>query len=171
MPRALSVTARGAVFAPETDEVFILLLTISHADLSAPIRVTPDQKEVLPIASALNPDTRGVISRGQEFIGFPFEITLPNEDEDQSPRAQLRIDNVSREIVRAVRSIRSPADVTVEIVLASEPDTVETALEGFQMRSVTYNALTVEGDLTVEQFDLEPYPSRRMTPSNYPGLF
>ena len=39
MARDVSLTARQAIYAQETDEAFIVLLTIDHAELSDPIRV------------------------------------------------------------------------------------------------------------------------------------
>ena len=42
MSRDLSLTAKQAINAPETGEAFIILLTIDHPSLSAPIRVSSD---------------------------------------------------------------------------------------------------------------------------------
>jgi len=166
MVRPVSNALKQAVNAQETDKAFIILLTLEHEDLSAPIRVTQDSMQDLPISGG-----RGVISRGNEFVALPFEIVLPDENEDQSPRAKLKIDNISREIVAAVRSITSPASAMLEIVLSQDPDVVEMQLLDFQLRNVTYDAFVVEGDLTVEQFDLEPFPAGRITPSRFPGVF
>jgi hypothetical protein len=113
----------------------------------------------------------GVKSQGEEFVALPFEISLPNEDEDTLPRARLTIDNVSREIIKAVRSINSPAQITIQVVLASDPDTVEAEITKFQLTNVTADALTVQGDLTTEQFDQEPYPAGRFTGAGFPGMF
>jgi hypothetical protein len=166
MSRNVSTNLIEAVNASETDEAFIILVTIDHADLSEPIRITTD-----PYEDVDGNDTMGVISRGNNFIALPFELILPNEDEDQSPMAKIKIDNISREIVEAVRTITSPADFSIEIVLASDPDTVEASWTGFQLRNVRYDAFVVEGELTIEQFDKEPFPEGKFTPSAFPGLF
>lgn len=166
MTRDVSAPMRRAVYARETDQAFILTLTIDHESLEQPIRVTPDPVEDLPVAGV-----PGLVSRGDEYVFLPFNVVLPNQDDSESPRSSLQIDNISREIVRAVRTINSPADVSFEIVMSDTPDVVEASFDGFQLRDVTYNKMVVEGELTIEQYELEPYPSGRMNPSNFPGCF
>jgi hypothetical protein len=163
--RNLSDAMKEALFAQQTNEAYMMLVTIDHDSLAVPIRITTDPYE------DIGDDVLGVISRSQEFVALPFELTWPNEDEDQSPVSRVRIDNISREIVAAVRNINSPADFTVEIVTATDPNTVEASLVGFQLRNVRYDAFVVEGDLTIEIFDQEPFPSGRFDPARFPGLF
>ena len=43
---APAATARAALHAPETDEVFLVLLTIDHTDMAAPIRVCNNTVDV-----------------------------------------------------------------------------------------------------------------------------
>jgi hypothetical protein len=164
--RNLSTTAKNAIYAQATDEVFIVLLTINHEDFTDPIRVASDQFELLPLSGV-----RGVVSRGNEFIYLPFQIELPAQDDTGSARARISIDNVSREIVNSVRSADSALSIDIEIVLASDTDTVEMTVADFRLDRVTYDAMTVSGDLSVEYFDLEPFPAKRFTPSDFPGLF
>lgn len=155
--RPLSVLARAAAYAQETTEVFLFLLTLEHESLQEPIRVVND--------------TSDLISGGYTYQAFPFEIVLPAQHEDQIPVGQLKIDNVNRRIVQAVRSISGPIDATIQIVLASQPDTVEWVYEGFKIRSVSYDALFVEGELRLEEILVEPFPKDLFTPALFPGLF
>lgn len=153
----VSETARRALYAPESEEVFLVLLTIDHDGLSQPIRVVNNLEQVN--------------SRGQEFIAFPFSISLPDDKEESPPRARLAIDNVTREIGQAIRQIVGPPRVTIEVVMASAPDTVEASFPNFLLRNVTYDAATVSGELMVEDLTREPVPSRRFTPGRFPGIF
>lgn len=164
--RSISQTAKTAIFSQNTDECFIVLITIDNASFTDPIRVASDSYEVLP-----NAGVRGVVSRGNEFIFLPFSVELPQQDDTGIARASLSIDNVSREIVAAARSVTTPLDITIEVVLASDVDTVEVAIQNFKLDNVTYDALTISGDISVEYFELEPYPARRFTPSDFPGIF
>ncbi len=157
MPRLASQTFKDAIFSQETSEVFILLLTIDHADLADPIRVCSDSVSV--------------ISRGETFINFPFDLSLPIDSSEGPPRAQLTIDNVDRQIVQAIRSITSPATVLMEIVLSTDLETVEMSWPDFEMISAEYDFLKVSGELTIEQFISEPWPQGRFLPSNFPGVF
>jgi len=153
----VSNTFKTEVFKQETSECFILLVTIDHADLSVPIRVSSDGVDT--------------ISRSNTFVSFPFDITLPTDSDEGPPTAKLVIDNVDRQIVQAVRSISSAPSVLMELVLASDLETVEIDWPDFELINVDYDALTVSGVLTQERFTAEPYPSVKFTPGNFPGLF
>lgn len=157
MARSISLTAKQAINAPETSEAFLVLLTIDHADIDPPIRVSSDAVDT--------------ISRGNTFVAFPFELSLPDDTDDRPPRARLSIDNVDRKIVKAIRSINSAPSVLMEIVRGADPDIVEAAFPDFQMREIAYDALVVEGALTVEELEGEPYPARIFSPADFPGLF
>jgi hypothetical protein len=157
MSRTVTQAFKQAVFAEETEEAFLILLTIDHTDLSAPIRVVDNMQDIT--------------SRGDLFVGFPFEIALPSDTDDGPPRARLRIDNVDQSIVQALRSISSAPSVHMELVRASDPDTVEADFPDFELKVGRYDVLTVEGELGQESYLAEPYPAGRFDPARFPGLF
>jgi hypothetical protein len=157
MTRILSTATRNAVFAGSTADAFLVLLTITHADMEAPLRVSSDSVDT--------------VSRGETFTAFPFDLTLPDDDDGRPPRARLVIDNVDRSIVLAVRNLASSPIVTIEIVRAADPDTVEARFDDFRFTGITYDSHVVSGDLTVEDFTAEPYPAASFSPSLFPGLF
>ena len=153
----VSATFTSAIMGQETSEAFIVLIKIDHSSLSSPIRVSSD---------GVNTS-----SNGETFIAFPFELELPISDPDQPPRARITIDNVDRSIVTAIRSISTEATVDIDIVLASDPNTLEISYSGFKLTNVDYDALVVSGDLGFEDFFSEPYPSRVFSPADFPGGF
>ncbi|MBI1215691.1 MAG: DUF1833 domain-containing protein [Alphaproteobacteria bacterium] len=157
MSRNLSTLARRAIYGAETGEVFLILLTISHAELAQPIRVCSDAVDI--------------VSRDDTFAAFPFSLTLPDDDDNPSPQARLSIDNVDRQIVAAVRSISSAPGVLIEIIRAADPDTVEASFADFKLTDVTYDSHRVEGNLTIEDFTAEPFPAASFSPGLFPGLF
>lgn len=157
MSRDISPETQAAIFAPQTEEAFLILLTISHASLPAPLRVCNNAVDIT--------------SRGDIYIAFPFELSLPDDGDDRPPRARLAIDNVDRQIVQAVRSLDSSPAVLIEIVRAAAPDTVEARFEDFRFTNISYDSNLVEGDLTLEDFTSEPYPAAAFTPGLFPGLF
>ena len=157
MSRVLSQAARQAVNAQEAEQVFLLLLTIDHADLVEPIRVVNN--------------TEDVTSRGDLFVGYPFEIALPDEDPDSVARVTLRIDNIDRQIVQPLRAIPAPLSVALEVVLASSPDTVEAGPFNMTLVAAEYDALAIAGELAFEDVLNEPFPGHSYVPSEYPGLF
>jgi hypothetical protein len=156
MARTLSSLALEAAHAQQTGEVWLVLLTMTHASLTAPIRVVNNNEDIT--------------SRGNVFQAFPFDIELPGEDPDSPSRARLRIDNVDRTVVNSIRSIDTPPQVMLEVILASQPGTVEVAFSGLTLREVDYDASSVSGDLVFESIFSEPI-SATMTPSRFPGLF
>lgn len=168
--RTVSLAMLQAMFAPETDDYPILLLTITHDDLQEPIRVSSD-----PTQRVEETDEKvvyGTVSRQEQYVFFPFEMALPDDQEERAPRTRLIIDNVDREIVKAVRTAQGGAPrVQIEIVMASDPDTVEAELPDFDLRDVRYNVLTVEGDITLDSLAAEPFPAGSFDPARFPGLF
>lgn len=157
MSRSITPETQAALFAPETDETFLMLLTIDHPALSQPLRVCNDGVDVT--------------SRGEVFTAFPFSLSLPDDEDGRPPRARLAIDNVDRQIVQAVRSLVSSPTVFIEIIRAAAPDVVEARFEDFRFTNISYDSNLVEGDLTIEDFTTEPYPAASFTPSLFPGLF
>jgi len=155
--RSISNIAKEALYSQETGEAFLILLTIDHISLETPIRVCNNASNI--------------VSRGLEFIAYPFELTLPDDRENASPRAKLTIDNIDRQIVKTLRDITSTADVLIEIIRAAEPDIVEAKFINFKLSNVKYDYFKVEGDLTIENFTAEPYPAGIFSPSMFPALF
>lgn len=157
MPRSLSATAKAAIYAAQTEQVFLLLLEISHASLSPTLRFVDNLQDV--------------VSGGNTYTAFPFQLSLPDDQDDQLARVTLSIDNVDRQIVQAIRSLTSPPTIALKIVLASSPNTVEAGPFDFTLRETEYDALVVSGTLAFEDFLNEPYPVGSFTPNFFPGLF
>jgi hypothetical protein len=155
--RSTSTTFREAVFSQETSEVFIVLITIDHDDLAAPIRVCSNSVDI--------------VSRGNTYIAYPFEITLPDDSDEKISAGSITIDNVSGEIAKGVRLLQTPPTVSIEVVLASSPDTVEASFTNFELINVQYDANTIRGNLSIQNFMTEPYPGGIMGPSNFRGIF
>jgi hypothetical protein len=157
MSRDTSLTFREAVNAQETGEAFLILLEIDHDDLSEPIRVTSDGVDTT--------------SNGNIYTSYPFDLQLPDDTEGNIPTAQLTIDNIDRVIVESLRSISTYPTVTIKIVLASDPNTIEAEFTNFELREPQYNALLVSGKLMLKSFFREPYPGDLFLPSTFPGVF
>lgn len=147
---------RDAAFAESTDEAVLVLLTLSHASF--------------PTVRLVN-NPEAVTSRGNVFSPFPFLVTPHREDGDSFSGATLQIDNVSRELIAEIRGLTSPADVVMELVIASEPDTVQRGPWRFVISRVSYDALVISAELGVELVLDEPYPGDRYDPAHFPGLY
>jgi hypothetical protein len=155
--RSLTAATRDALYAAQTGEVFLFLLKLSHEDM-------------VPMYFVNNPVD--VVSNGETYMAFPFDLTLPDDREDTITRIQLVIDNVDRRIVTAVRSIDTPAMFTISVIRAAEPNVLVAGPTSCTLRNVTYGALTVSGDLAPHENVMdEPTPQHTYTPATAPGLF
>ena len=167
MSRDLSSGFLAAIFAQETDEVPICLLTITHQDLSSPIYLCSNPTERIsddPLIYATN-------SRGNQYLFLPFDFTMPDDRYDSAPTVNLVIDNIDRTLIGLLRSISSPASITVEIILASSPDQVEISLPGLQLGNAKMEEHSVTIDLIADPLVNEPFPGGSFTPGAFPGLF
>lgn len=156
MSRSLSTAAKIAMHAPDTSQVFLVLLEISHASITT-LRFVNDSADV----------TTG----GHTYTAYPFSIELPEESGEQLPRVTLTIDNVSRAITDAILSLTTAPTITMSVVLASSPGTVEAGPFALTLRDITHTAFVVQGALGFERMLEEPYPSATFSPANFPGLF
>lgn len=165
--RTLSDTLLKAMFDQETDEIPVLLFTITHPDLDAAILVSSDNADLLDYEQQL----RGTISRGQNYQFLPMEVSLPEEGDDASNVIQVTIDNVGRELTSLLKSTVTPASVTVAVVLASAPDAVEVSFPDFEVASAEVDAVSAKLSLTVDTMASEPYPADNFTPGSFGGLW
>jgi len=156
MPRELSADALASLNAQQTGEAWLVLITIDHSSMGSPIRVVNNNEDI--------------VSRGDTFVAFPFELVLPGEDPDGVTKAGLRLDNVDRSVITAIRTLTSPPTVKIEIIISSDMNTPEISFTGMLLRNVSYNAFTIQGDLEFEDLLSEPM-TLQMTPSRFPGLF
>lgn len=158
MPRTLSSLALQGIYSQETGIAYIVLLTLSHPTLPAPIRVTSDAVTT--------------VSQGNTYIPFPFLIILPTDDDLQPARARLTIDNVDRTIITSLRNIgTTPATLLIEIVTSNTPDTVEFSSGNLTLRGVQGDAVSVTGVLGMEEILAEGFPGDTVSPLNVPGVF
>lgn len=165
--RATSTAFREAAFAQETGEVLVCLLTVTHATMAEPIRLSSDATERL----STDPLTYGTISRGNPYLFLPFEFTLPQDRDDAPPRVEIVFDNVDNSLVGIFRAINDPLDILVEVVMASAPDLVETSLPKMRLANISYSASQISAALIVDGLVTEPFPSGNFNPGRFPALF
>lgn len=166
---SLSPAALRAMFSPDADDTLITLLTISGAGIDTPIRIADGYTQ--RISETDDEVVYGVVSRSNNYIFLPVELSLPTDEQEAAPRCSITIHDVSRQLTPIIRSINSAPSVNIELVLSSSPNTVEASFPGFLMGGISYNANTVTAELTVENLSMEPFPAHTFTPSYFPGLF
>lgn len=158
---------RQALFAQESGEVAVMLLTITHSSLATPIRLSTDPTQRL----TTDPLVYGTVSRTNTYYFVGMEVTLPDEKDKSAPASKMVVSNVDRSIIPLVRSINSPAQVKMEGLLVSDLSTVEFTVPAFDIVNVQYDAGQLTFDLTVDSFATEPFPSGSFDPASFAGLF
>jgi hypothetical protein len=111
-----------------------------------------------------------VVSDGLTYTPEPFQVTLPDSTEDAPPQARLIVDNVNRVLIEALRTMSGTIPITLKVVLASDPDTIEIGPFDFSIRGARWGA-TVECDLAYEPILSMAVPADVFGPADFPGLF
>lgn len=146
-----------AAKAQQTDEAFGILVTIEHEDLPAPLR--------------LNNLGANIISRGETYVHCPMQPTILDDDPDRPPQALLLMSNIDRTIIAALRSTIKPSNVTMEVIRASEPDYLEASMTNLEMRTVEYDGLLIQGNLSPRKIKSQPAIDYTYGPGMFPGLY
>lgn len=165
--RVLSLNFREALFAQESGEVVIFLLTITHPDLADPIHLSTDPTERFSDA----PLMYRTVSRGVDYLYAGIDVSIPDEQDKSPPASKLTIENVTRDLIPLARSIHTPATVRIEAVLASALDDVEMTWPALDMTNLQADASQLVFDLTMDALVTEPFPGGAFSPAYFPGLF
>ena len=158
MARSIPTISLRALLAQETDELFLMLATLTHPLWVQPVYVCSN---VLP-----------VISNGRYFLGWRFDIQIPSDSGTELPSAQAVIDNVDPIIGQQILAIAgsSPIKVTIEIIRYSDPDTIDVAYASMKLRNIKVDDSAITGNLTYEDILSEPLTAT-ISPSTIPGVF
>jgi len=167
----MSPEAIKAVFSPEADSDLLFLLTIYDPADDTTVVTRLADGFTKRVSETANEILYGVTSRSQDFIFLPMEISLPTEEEAQAPRCSIVLRDVTKYVIPIVRTIVGPPKVKMELVLSKTPDIVEATFNGFYIGSFTYNADSVTADLSMIDYEREPFPMHSFTPAYFPGMF
>lgn len=150
---SISSAATIIVNKRETDEVALHLLTLTHADYGT-IRFVADD-------FALE-------SNGETFAATWFEWRRPNEGQ-VAPRGVLNVFNGDGLVGGMIDAVKTPISARIDIVFASDPDTLVKSWPHYQWLNIRYNAITARGELGQPDYGREMWPPRVMSESFIPG--
>lgn len=158
--RQVSLTALQAMMAQQTAEVFVPFLKIEHPSFANPIRLVYNTETI--------PRSDG------DYLPYAFQIALPAQmdNSDAPPSVTLTVDNVDLEVNDAIRSITGVPKVTLDVALASTPNTPEAGPFVMNLTSATADANTIQGTLGFEaDIFAQQVPGQNYLPTSSPGLF
>ncbi len=156
MSAGLSAACKAALYAPNTGDLPLCLLTLDHDDWAQPVRLVNDRQDL--------------VSNGDTYTARAFSVQLP-ADKDGPPRAVLVVDNVDRALVAAMRTITTPPTVSIGLVLRSAPNTIERTWPNLRIRSAQIHATALEVELGPNAVFDEGYPGLDFTPLAFPAGF
>lgn len=157
MANNLSPELLAQLFAQESKDPFLTLVTLNHADFVEPVRLVNNSENI--------------ISRGEEYIAFPMNIRFPVDDGETARDFTIEFDNVSLYLIDEIRSVVDPMDVTIELILASMPDVPQISQGELKIQTLTYNASKISGRMMLDNFLNTEMTSEKYGPANFPGLF
>ncbi len=180
----MSAGALKSVFAPETDDDLIMLVTFYNPDGSISFGIADGFTQRLDDSANLEnivygvmgpPANRSAAISGANpslaYIFLPINVSLPSEEESSAPKCSITIHDVTKYLTPTIRALTQPPKVLIDLVLASTPTVVEASFNGFYLTGVTYNAETIQLDLSMISYQNEPFPCFRFVPRYFPGLF
>ena len=153
----ITPAAAEAVFAPETEKVFLHLLTIEVSG-GVVLRFTDNNQHVT--------------SRKEEFIAAGFTIILPEQTDGAQRPCRLAIDNTDLAIYSEIKkAVGKDITVTVCVIMADTPDTYERGPLRYKLRNVRANKEAVEGELYDFYLNDRRFPKDTYTPEDFEGMF
>jgi hypothetical protein len=167
----MSPNALKAVFSPDSDDDLIILLTVYDPDNESNVIARLSDGYTKRISENESDVIYGVTSNGFDYTFLPMEISLPSEDEAQAPRCSIVMYDVTRYLTPIIRTITSPPRIKLELVLSKSPDVIEVSFSDFFISNFTYNAESVSAELSMIDYEREPFPSHSFTPQYFPGMF
>lgn len=136
----------------------LVLLEITHPDLTQPIRVVNDYENVT--------------SNGNEFIAMAYRITLPDQTEGGIPKARLEIDNIGKDLVGwlEISGGGQGAKVKIMLILRNDPNTIEYSAT-LDLTNVSITQNVVSGELSYQNILQKSGMRKIYRPDTHPGLF
>jgi len=156
--RTISKTARTSLASISHPEAPVLLLEITHPDLTTPVRVVNDNQDL--------------VSNAETFLGLAFRALPPDDLSQGSPRATLAIDNVGRDLTQWIENSAGGDGSTVRMmqVMRSAPDVIEWEVT-MELIDVSMTDTEVRGNLQFKNLINTPGITVFYRPENTPGLF
>ncbi len=132
--RNLSLAGLQSLMAQETEHSWHCAISISG----------PSMLTVRAIQNTVD-----VVYGAFTYLACPFELVLAQDSEEQVPQATIRVDNVSRDLIAAIRSAEYSPDVDLEIFRIDAAGTVtrEIGPMRFSLLQAKADALVIEGTL------------------------
>lgn len=158
MATTYTSAGRRNLLATSSDEPILVALEITHPDLAVPVRVVNDSQNITIL--------------GDDYLACPFQLTLPDDVDQQVPKARLSVDNIGRELTQwlELSGGGKGAKCRMMMVLPSDPDVIEYDLT-MDMSGLSIDNTSVSADLGYQETLNQSAVATRYDPITSPGLF
>lgn len=154
----LSTQGRRNVLATSADEPLLQLVEITHADLAIPARFVND--------------TIDITVEGNLFKATRFSLIKPDDVDQQTPQAQLSVDNIGRELTQWLEYSNGGkgAKCRLIFVMRSTPSVLEFDMK-LDLTGISIDNMKVSGGLGFKNTLMQPAVAVRFDPLRSPGVF
>jgi len=153
----LSPEATEAVLAPETEKVFLHLLTVETSG-GASLRFVDNNQNVT--------------SRGIEYVAAGFTIILPEQTENAPRPCRLAVDNTDTVIFQTIKqAVGQDVFATVCVITADKPDVYERGPLKYRLRNVRATKEAIEGEIYDFYLLDRKFPKDTYAPEDFEGMF
>lgn len=137
-----------------------VLFTFTHSLMPAPLRL-------------VSPSTESIVSRGNTYLPSRFDVQFGSERFDEIPRAMISMDGVSGVILDALLQLPSSPTISIEVVLETSLDTVQTAMYDLEISPAVRveGVASISAELVANRFNALPFPGFNMDRRRVPGIF
>jgi len=174
-----SSRARRNMLSVSAEADLLVALEIHHEDLEEPIRVVNDTVD-LDVALWSGEEWEVI-----KFVACPFDLSLPDDVDQQIPKATLTVDNIGRELTQWLEYSRGGKGAKVRILMAmrtyiEEVFTDREGREGYSpwefdmtldMSGIKVDNLVVRAELGFQENFSQPAVKMRYDPRTAPGLW
>lgn len=155
--KTLPAASKVLLESEENVEDAVVLAEIRHESLGS---------EVIRLANAVI----NVTSKSQLYVGFPFSLEMPSTSQVNS-KGRISVQNVDRNIGLFLLALRSPPQIEIIVLSTDDFDTWLMHLRRLWLRNIQGDTLTVSAEIDTWDLATEPWPSKRVVASRYPGVF
>lgn len=153
-----STPARAGLQRVSDPQGLLWLLTITGGGLPSPVRLVND--------------TSNVESAGEVFLALPFEVVPPKDAAKEVPRAQLRLDNVGRELTSELEKMPPGAELmaTLQAIYRATPNVIEHSFTA-PLSGMRADTFAITASMGPTELMRRPATNIRFDPTTAPGLF
>lgn len=157
------------VLALTTSKVFLTTLVLDHPDWRY---TNPDFPSTLPegplyLIDDVIPHTISTVP----YTPYGFTFTKQTSNTTGQPVANLRIEDVDRQLSAYFRVIKSPATITISVILADNPTQVELGPFTYNIDNVQQTGTIMSLKLTKNSILVNRLSGFTFSADYFPGLF